>query len=71
PNDSRYHFSDDKYQRLNGQAIVQFKPTDALTITADALFARTLQDEQRSDESNWFNRPFDVVTFDRNKAVAT
>ncbi|MBP2275752.1 MULTISPECIES: TonB-dependent receptor [Sphingomonas] len=71
PNDSRYHFSDDKYQRLNGQAIVQFKPTDALTITADALFARTLQDEQRSDESNWFNRPFDVVTFDSNKAVAT
>ncbi|WP_339468161.1 hypothetical protein, partial [Pseudomonas lurida] len=32
---------------------------------------RTLQDEQRSDESNWFNRPFDVVTFDSNKAVAT
>ncbi|MFA6124231.1 TonB-dependent receptor [Sphingomonas sp.] len=71
PNDSRYHFSDDKYQRLNGQAIVQFKPTDALTITADALYARTVQSEQRSDESNWFNRPFDVVTFDSNKAVAT
>ena len=71
PNDSRYHFSDNKYERLNGQAIVQFKPTDSLTITADALYARTLQSEQRSDESNWFNRPFDVVTFDSNKAVAT
>ncbi|MEG3177152.1 TonB-dependent receptor [Sphingomonas sp. RB3P16] len=71
PNDSRYHFSDNKYERLNGQAIVQFKPTDALTITADALYARTLQEEQRSDESNWFNRPFDVVTFDSNPAVAT
>jgi len=71
PNDSRYHFSDDKYQRLNGQAIVQFKPTDSLTVTADALYARTKQEEQRSDESNWFNRPFDVVTFDNNPNVAT
>jgi len=71
PNDSRYHFADDKYQRLNGQAIIQFKPTDSLTVTADALYARTKQKEERSDEANWFNRPFDVVTFDNNPAVAT
>jgi TonB-dependent receptor len=71
PNDSRYHFADDTYKRLNGQAIVEFKPTDTLTITADALFARTIQKETRSDESNWFNRPFDVVTFDSNPDVRT
>jgi len=71
PNDSRYHFADDKYTRLNGQGIIQFKPTDSLTVTADALFARTIQKEVRSDEANWFNRPFDVVTFDNNPAVAT
>ena len=71
PNDSRYHFSDNEYQRFNTQGIVQFKPTDSLTLTADMLYVRNKQKEQRSDEANWFSRPFDVVTFDSNKAVAT
>ena len=71
PNDSRYHFGDNKYKRFNSQGIVQFKPTDSLTLTADALYVRNTQKETRSDESNWFNRPFDVVTFDSNPAVAT
>lgn len=71
PNDSRYHFAEDRYQRINGQAVMQFKPTDTLTLTADALYAQTKEREQRSDESNWFNRPFNVVTFDNGGAVAT
>lgn len=63
PNDSRYHFSELSRERINGQAVVQFKPTDGLTITADALFAQNRASERRNDESNWFNRPFDEVTF--------
>jgi TonB-dependent receptor len=71
PNDSRYHFSDDKYERFNTRGVVQWKPVDTLTLTADALYVQTKQKEIRSDESNWFNRPFDEVTFDNNPTVAT
>jgi TonB-dependent receptor len=71
PNDSRYHYAEGTRERINGQAVVQFKPTDALTLTADALYAQNKQRETRSDLSNWFSRPFDVVTFDGNPTVAT
>ncbi|WP_267395614.1 MULTISPECIES: TonB-dependent receptor [unclassified Sphingomonas] len=64
PNDHRYHFSESDRERINGQAVLQFKPTDTLTLTADALFAQQRSSERRSTQSNWFNRPFDEVTFD-------
>jgi TonB-dependent receptor len=69
PNDSRSDFSEDSRERINGQAVVQFKPSDSLTITADALYARNKQSERRSDSGNWFNRPFDVVRFDGNPVI--
>lgn len=64
PNDHRYHFSELSRERVNAQGVVQFKPTDALTLTADAMFAQLKSSERRSSQSNWFNRPFDEVTFD-------
>lgn len=71
PNDSRYHFGEGKRERINGQAVIQFRPTDTLDISIDGLYAQNRQSERRSDESNWFNRPFDIVTFDRGFSVAT
>lgn len=71
PNDFRYHFGEGTRERLNGQAVLQFKPTDTLDISVDGLYARNKQSERRSDEANWFNRPFDVVTFDSGNSVAT
>ena len=71
PNDFRYHFSEGTRERINGQGMLQFKPNDRLEFTADALFAQNRQTERRSDQSNWFNRPFDVVTFDTGHSVAT
>jgi TonB-dependent receptor len=71
PNDSRYHYAEGTRERFNGQAVVQFRPTDSLTLTADALYAENRQREVRSDLSNWFSRPFDVVTFDGNPTVAS
>jgi TonB-dependent receptor len=71
PNDSRYHFGDDEYKRFNVQGVIEFKPTDSLTLTADALYANNIEREQRSDTSNWFTRPFDVVTFDGNPTIDT
>ncbi len=71
PNDSRYHYAEGSRERINGQAVVQFKPIETLTLTADALFAQNTQKEVRSDLSNWFSRPFDEVRFDANPTVAT
>ncbi len=71
PNDSRYHYAEGSRERINGQAVVQFKPIETLTLTADALFAQNTQNEVRSDLSNWFSRPFDEVRFDANPTVAT
>jgi TonB-dependent receptor len=71
PNDSRYHYAEGTRERINGQAVVQFRPADGFTITADALFAQNKQSEERSDLSNWFSRPFDEVRFDKNPTVAT
>jgi len=71
PNDSRYHYSEFDRKRINGSATLQFKPIETLTITADTLFAQNKINEQRSDQTNWFNRPFDEVTFDGDPVVAT
>ena len=71
PNDSRYHYAEGSRERINGQAVIQFRPIDSLTLTADALYARNKQHEERSDLSNWFSRPFDEVRFDGNSTVDT
>jgi TonB-dependent receptor len=71
PNDSRYHFSQGQRERLNGQASLQWRPMENVTITADALYVDNKSYERRNDQTNWFNRPFDKVTFDNNPVVAT
>lgn len=71
PNDSRSNFSEVNRERINGQAVVQFRPTESLTVTADVLYAQNKMKERRSDSSNWFNRPFDHVTFDGDPVVST
>jgi TonB-dependent receptor len=71
PNDSRYHYSQSERKRINASASVQFRPIDTLTFTADALFAQNRISEARTDQTNWFNRPFDHITFDTSDAVPT
>ncbi len=71
PNDSRYQFSENKRERINGQAVAQFAPTDRLTFTADALFAQNRLEEQRSEQTNWFNRPFGQIRFNGNDVIST
>jgi TonB-dependent receptor len=71
PNDSRYHYSQSERKRINASASVQFRPVDTLTFTADALFAQNRVNEARTDQTNWFNRPFDHITFDTSDAVPT
>jgi len=71
PNDSRYQYSENTRERINGQAVAQWRPTDTLTFTADALFAQNRLKEERSEQTNWFNRPFAQVRFDTNPIIAT
>ena len=71
PNDSRYAFSENRRERINGQAVLQFQPTDRLGITVDGLFAQNKLSEQRAEQTNWFNRPFNAVTFDTGKPFAS
>ncbi|EGF93543.1 tonB-dependent receptor family protein [Asticcacaulis biprosthecium C19] len=65
PNDSRYHFSENHSERTNVQLTAQWRPMENLLLTFDALYATSEVSEQRSDQTNWFNRPFDKITFEQ------
>ena len=71
PDDSAYHYAEGSRERINGQAVVQFRPSDTVTITADALFAQNKQREVRSSHQFWFNRPYNEVRFDDNTEIPT
>jgi len=71
PNDSRYHYSQSERERINASGTVQYRPMDTLTFTLDGLYARNDVSEERADQTNWFNRPFDSITFDNTDAVPT
>jgi TonB-dependent receptor len=71
PNDIRLQYSEFKRERINGQLTLQFRPSDALEITADGTYYQNQAEEQRTDQATWLNRPFSQVTFDGNKEVAT
>ncbi|HEU4625331.1 MAG TPA: TonB-dependent receptor [Steroidobacteraceae bacterium] len=72
PNDIRYHFADRERTRVNGQLTMQFKPVDALTLTADYTYAEQHLKEDRGDQTLWMNaNHFNAITFDTGEVVAT
>nr|WP_315383597.1 TonB-dependent receptor [uncultured Sphingomonas sp.] len=72
PDDYRHHYSEASRERINGQAVVQYRPSDSMTFTVDGLFAQLRSSERRSSQSNWFSKPFDEVTFDdASNGIAT
>ncbi|HVY79731.1 MAG TPA: TonB-dependent receptor, partial [Steroidobacteraceae bacterium] len=72
PNDIRYHFADRERTRANGQLTLQFKPVDALTLTADYTYAEQHLKEDRGDQTLWMNaNHFNAITFDTGEVVAT
>ena len=71
PNDSRYHFSELERERLNGQLVLQYAPSDNLTVTGDVLYARNDNNETRSDVANWFGATFTEIVVDSNPDVLT
>ncbi|MDQ2075956.1 TonB-dependent receptor [Marinimicrobium sp. ABcell2] len=55
PQQPRYVFQDRERTRINGQAVIQFEPTDDITITADYVYIHNNYEIQHNDVSAWFN----------------
>lgn len=70
PTDSRIGYSENDTKRTNGQIVMQWKPMEDLTITANSFYAQTKEQEARSELTNWFSQvPFAAVTFDGNSTI--
>ncbi|UYC12673.1 TonB-dependent receptor [Xanthomonas sp. CFBP 8445] len=71
PNDLRYAFSEFERERVNGQAVLQFAPTDSLTLTLDYTYSTNEITENRGEQGMWLqNSNYTDVTFDTSGAVA-
>ncbi|ESQ90197.1 hypothetical protein ABAC460_10630 [Asticcacaulis sp. AC460] len=68
PNDSRYALSQTHNERTNIGATVQFRPTENWLFTADAMYVENEGTEQRAEQTNWFNRPFDKIIFEKGES---
>ena len=72
PNDLRYAFSEFERERVNGQAVVQFAPTDSLTLTLDYTYSTNEITENRGEQAMWLqNSNYTDIEFDTSGAVAT
>ncbi len=50
-----YDFTSFKRERINGQAVLQFKPTDTLVATVDYTFSQNTIDARTNSIGVWFN----------------
>jgi TonB-dependent receptor len=71
PNNLGYQFNDRERERLNGQLTLQFRPSEALLLTADYTYAQNDLTQHQGDASLWFQRRASAVEFDTDQAVAT
>ncbi len=55
PQNASYEFNDINRERINGQAVLQFRPTDALTATIDYTYSRNTVETRNSNVGIWFN----------------
>ncbi|MEI9904679.1 MAG: hypothetical protein WDN06_12435 [Asticcacaulis sp.] len=70
PSDSRLTYAENDVQRDNAELVLQWKPTDALTVTANSFYSQVKEKEARSELTNWFSaQPFKAVTFDGNPVI--
>ena len=73
PNDIRYAFADYERERINGQAVVQFRPSDSVTLALDYTYSSNEIKEERGEQTMWLQRAnsFTHLTFDTDEPVAT
>lgn len=55
PQNAAYDFYDFKRERINGQAVLQFRPTDTLDIAVDYIFSQNTFDSRQNSIGVWFN----------------
>ncbi len=71
PADLRYAFSNFERQRINAQAVLQFAPTDAITLTLDYTHSTNELSEDRGEQTQWLNQgPFSRIEFDTSGPLA-
>lgn len=55
PQNAAYDFYDFKRERINGQAVLQIRPTDTLDIAVDYVFSQNTFDSTRNSIGIWFD----------------
>jgi TonB-dependent receptor len=55
PQNAAYDFYDFKRERINGQAVLQFRPTDTLDLTVDYIFSQNTFESRQNSIGVWFN----------------
>src|SRR3546814_13970664 len=55
PQNASYDLNDINRERINGQAVLQFRPTDALTATVDYTYSRNTVETRNRNVGEWFN----------------
>jgi TonB-dependent receptor len=55
PQNAGYDFTDIDRERINGQAVLQVKPTDTLDMTVDYTFSQNTIDARTNSIGVWFN----------------
>lgn len=55
PQNAAYDFTDIKRERINGQAVLQFRPADSLTARIDYTFSQNTVDGRTNSIGVWFN----------------
>ena len=55
PQNASYDLNDINRERINGQAVLQFRPSDAFTATVDYIYSRNTVETRNSNVGVWFN----------------
>jgi TonB-dependent receptor len=55
PQNASYDLTDINRERINGQAVLQFRPTDSVTATVDYTYSQNLVEARTSSVGIWFN----------------
>ena len=55
PQNASYDLNDINRERINGQAVLQFRPSDELTATVDYIYSRNTVETRNSNVGVWFN----------------
>ncbi len=72
PSDSRIGYSELDTKRDNAEVVLQWKPTEELTIKANSFYTQSKELEARSELTNWFSQsPYQALTFDGNPVIDT